>query len=249
MPVGTQNSLPISNPSDYNLNGTLWQQSSAEYKAICYQTFALAKLKLAEKIKQLKKGNRKLAIVTDIDETILDNSPQQATDIINHVTFTEAEWLRWTNSAQAKPLPGAVDFFQWAYKMGVQCFYVTNRNQQELVPTIKNLSDAGFPQADTIHVMMRQTTSDKEPRRKKIKSIYTIVMLLGDNLNDFDEMFYKQPWPTRCNLVNENSTLFGDSFIILPNPVYGDWENALWNNEKITPAEIEKSKRAALKGY
>ncbi|MEO6723022.1 MAG: 5'-nucleotidase, lipoprotein e(P4) family [Ferruginibacter sp.] len=234
---------------DYSLNAILWQQRSGEYKALCYQAFALAKMRLNEKIALHEKDGLPLAIVTDIDESVLDNSPQQASDILHHTTYTEKSWKDWTSKATAGALAGAVAFFQYADKMGVQCFYVSNRRPEERDASIKNLIEAGFPQADTVHVMMKDTTSDKELRRMKIKQKFNIALLIGDNLNDFDKMFYKQPSYTRCNLVRDNSDLFGDIFIVLPNAGYGDWESAMWNGKKVTPAEADKLKHDALVTY
>jgi 5'-nucleotidase (lipoprotein e(P4) family) len=234
---------------DYSLNAVLWQQHSGEYRALCYQAFAIAKIRLMEKITAHKKDDAPLAIITDIDETVLDNSPQQAADILHHTTYTEKSWKDWTSLAEAGALPGAIAFFQWADKMGVQCFYVSNRRPEEKAVSIKNLKEAGFPQADSLHVQMKDTSSDKEPRRAIIRSKYSVALLLGDNLNDFDPMFYQQPFYTRCNLVRDNADLFGDLFIILPNAIYGDWESALWDYKKLTPAEADKQKREALTTY
>jgi len=178
---------------DYSLNAVLWQQRSGEYRALCYQAFAIAKMKLTEKIALHRKDEMPLAIVTDIDETVLDNSPQQASDILHHSTYTEANWKDWTSRAEAAALPGAVAFFQYADKMGIQCFYISNRRPEERTSTIKNLLAAGFPQADSVHVLLKDTSSDKESRRLQIKQHYNIALLLGDNLNDFDKMFYQQP--------------------------------------------------------
>lgn len=234
---------------DYSVNAVLWQQHSGEYRALCYQAFALAKMRLMEKITAHKKDEAPLAIVTDIDETVLDNSPQQADDILHHATYTEKSWKAWTVRAEAGALAGAVAFFQWADKMGVQIFYVSNRQPGEGDVTIQNLLAAGFPQADTVHVQMKETTPDKERRREKIRKNYTIALLLGDNLNDFDKMFYGQPSYTRQNLVRDNADLFGDLFIILPNAIYGDWESAIYNGKKLTPAEADKAKHEALITY
>ncbi len=107
---------------------------------------------------------------------------------IHHRTYTEAGWKDWTSKAVAAPLPGSAAFFQYADKMGVLCFYVSNRRSEEKDATIKNLIAAGFPQADSIHVMMKDTTADKEYRRIKIREHYTIALLVG-YLNDFDKMF------------------------------------------------------------
>ncbi|MFD2574349.1 5'-nucleotidase, lipoprotein e(P4) family [Spirosoma soli] len=234
---------------DYSLNAVLWQQQSGEYRALCYQAFALAKLQLADALRQHPKSAKPLAIVTDIDETILDNSPQQAQDILDHTTYTEKSWKAWTAKASAKTLPGAVAFFQYAAQQGVQIFYISNRSQDELAATIQNMKTAGFPQADDKHVLMKGESSDKEPRRQSVAQTHDIVMLVGDNLNDFDSMFHKQRADKRRDLVDANQSLFGTKFVVLPNAIYGDWESALWAGQTLTPAEADALKHKALEGY
>src|SRR5215510_9572756 len=95
---------------DYSLNAVVWQQRSGEYRALCYQAFNTAKVQLDE-VLQKNNSSKPLALVTDIDESILDNSPQQAKDLLNKTTYTEESWIDWTNKATAKALPGAVQFF------------------------------------------------------------------------------------------------------------------------------------------
>ena len=234
---------------DYSLNAVLWQQHAGEYRALCYQAFTLAALQLREAIQQQPRDGKPLAIVTDIDESILDNSPQQAQDLLDHTTYTEKSWKAWTAKAQAKALPGAVDFFRFSAQQGVQVFYISNRSQDELGATIENMKTAGFPLADAKHVIMKTETSDKEPRRLAVAETHRIVMLVGDNLNDFDRMFYKQNAGQRCQLVADHQALFGTKFIVLPNAIYGDWESALWNGSSITPKEADALKHKALQGF
>ncbi|UFH57014.1 5'-nucleotidase, lipoprotein e(P4) family [Spirosoma sp. KNUC1025] len=234
---------------DYSLNAVLWQQHSGEYKALCFQAFSLARMQLQDTLLKSQSGSKPLAIVTDIDESILDNSPQQAQDILNHTTYTEKSWKAWTAKASAKPLPGAVAFFQFADQHNVQIFYISNRSQDELEATITNMKAAGFPQADTKHVIMKGESSDKEPRRLAVAETHRIVMLIGDNLNDFDKSFYQQNAAQRAQLVADHQTLFGTKFIILPNAIYGDWESALWRPQTVTPAESDAIKHSALQGF
>src|SRR5689334_11383022 len=139
---------------DYSLNAMIWQQRSGEYRALCYQAFHTAKFQLDE-ILQRNNSAKPMALVTDIDESILDNSPQQAKDLLNKTTYTEESWIDWTNKAIAKALPGAVEFFNYANSKGISCFYISNRRPIEKETSIKNLKEAGFPQADSIHVMMK----------------------------------------------------------------------------------------------
>ncbi len=58
------------------LYATLYQQQAAEYRALCFQAFNLAALQLDMEL--AANHTDPLAVVVDIDETILDNSPYQA---------------------------------------------------------------------------------------------------------------------------------------------------------------------------
>ena len=50
-------------------------------------------------------------------------------------------------------------------------------------------------------------------------------MLLGDNLADFNSVFYKKSNNERIRSVDSLSKMFGDKFIVFPNLIYGDWED------------------------
>ncbi len=231
-------------PAQYNLQATLWQQQSGEYKALCYQAFALARLRLDELLTTNKAG-MPLAIITDVDETILDNSPSAAHDMINNHGFDVDTFHRWVEKSVAKALPGAVEFFSYAAQHGVQCFYITNRAGTEKEATKKNLLQQGFPHVNDEHVMTKNGTSDKEPRRQEVMKTYNVVLLLGDNLNDFDDFFYNKPTAERNTNADKRQSMFGSKYIVLPNAVYGDWESALWHGQKFpTPQEAEKIKDA-----
>ena len=110
-------------------NGKLWssyfQQNAAEYEALCLQAFNVAQLRLDEAL--AKKGDKPLAIVTDIDETFLDNSPFEAYCAKKGISYSQEAWEEWTVLGDAKPLAGALDFFKYADSKGVTIFYVTNR--------------------------------------------------------------------------------------------------------------------------
>src|SRR5688500_7470459 len=86
----------------------LFQQHAAEYRALCYQAFNAASLK----IETLKRKHRGLpyAIITDIDETILDNSKHEAQRIKDGTEFTFESWKKWTDRSAATLIPGAAEF-------------------------------------------------------------------------------------------------------------------------------------------
>ncbi|HQW85392.1 MAG TPA: hypothetical protein PK987_13050, partial [Ferruginibacter sp.] len=49
-------------PPQYNINSVIWMQQSGEYRALCYQAFSLARLRL-EEILRTNKDSMPLAII------------------------------------------------------------------------------------------------------------------------------------------------------------------------------------------
>ena len=227
----------------------LWQQTAAEYRALCYQAFNLATLRINEiPVKELKKGN--LAIITDLDETILDNSPGEAQVILEQKTHSSATWKEWTNLFAAPALPGAVDFLKAAHAKGISIFYISNRDTGEIASTLKNLKALSIPCADPGHLLFQSNTSSKVARRQEVMKKYEVVLLLGDNLNDFESCFEKKPIPERLNETDRLEEEWGKKFIVLPNCIYGEWENALYDyRKKLTETEKDSIRVSRLKGY
>ncbi len=246
--IGLHAQCQLHNPAQYNVNGVIWQQQSGEYKALCYQAFYIARLRLDD-ILHTNKDSLPLAVVTDIDEAILDNGPDAAHDILFNHGFADSSWRRWVDLAVANALPGAVEFFNYAAQHGVQCFYISNRDERDKAATMKNLRLRGFPQVDSLHILLKTTTGNKEPRRLDVAAKYNIALLIGDNLNDFDKIFYNTPTAERNAATDKIQSLFGSKYIVLPNATYGDWENALWHGQKPTAEEKDRVKWKALEGY
>lgn len=221
-----------------DLKAVFWFQQSAELKALYYQAYQLATWRLEQLQSKEKKGKR--AVVLDIDETILDNSPYQAAVVTRGVVFPDG-WREWVNLAQADVLPGAKSFLEKAVELGFEPFYITNRTDEEKAATIKNLKEKGIPLADDIHVITKSSTNDKTQRRAQIAKTHEIVLLIGDNLGDFDEIFQRKSNTVRKNEVEKLKDEFGKRFIIVPNPMYGEWEGASFGFD-YKKSLIEKSK-------
>jgi 5'-nucleotidase (lipoprotein e(P4) family) len=236
-----------------NLNRLLvavsWYQHAAEMEALYYQGFNIAKMRLNEAIKE-KSSSRPLAVVVDIDETMLNNSPFET--LLLNQTYKLSDWYKWTSQASAKALPGALDFAKYAQSQNVEIYYITNRDDNERVVTLKNLENVGFPFADEKHLMTKSdlsestgNTSTKEGRRNKVAENYEITLLIGDNLNDFSQIFEDRSNNYGKEAVEKNKEQFGKKFIILPNPMYGAWEKPLYDyKEGLSDAE----KTGKLKG-
>ncbi len=228
---------------------SLWQQKAAEYRALCFQAYNIAHLRADQAA--LKRTKKLKAIITDIDETLLDNSPNAVSQALQGKNYDQAAWLNWTSKAAADTVPGAASFLKYAAKKGIAVYYITNRSEAERAATLQNLKKYGFPNADDAHLQLKSPTavnSSKEERRQNILQTHEVVMLLGDNLADFSALFDHKTVEERLQNVNTEATKFGQKFIVLPNADYGDWESSLYNYGKVTPEQKEAILRKALKG-
>lgn len=234
-------------PVHPTLYATLYVQQAAEYKALCYQTFNFASLRLNAEMKQTH--SKPLAIVVDVDETVLDNSPYQAAAILGNFGYP-IRWSEWMNAAAAQPIPGALAFLQEASKLGVKVFYVTNRRETFRAATLQNLIELGFPDAVNENLMLRDQSAEKETRRLKIMETYEIVLLVGDNLADFSHIFENVIEPSRTEQTELNKSEFGKKWFVLPNPVYGNWVDVLPGyNKNLAPAALNDSLLKGLKDF
>lgn len=226
-----------------------FQQSAAEYKALCYQAYNLAKFKLDE-ILMTGKYARPLAVMTDIDETVLNNSPYQVHQALMNKDYDPISWHEWTAKASADTVPGALNFFQYAASRGVEVFYVTNRDEAERVGTLKNLQKFNFPNTDNQHLMLMGKSSSKVQRRDSIEATHILLMQFGDNLNDFSGAFEKRTIAERMKAADENRNQFGTQYFVLPNPSYGEWENAIYKYQRnLTTAQKDSVYRSILKDW
>ena len=199
-----------------------WQKNSAEYVALSYQAYNLAKFRLDEKLNS--EFNKRPAIVIDLDETVLNNLPYNEMLIDSSEVFTQESWSKWVNKKIATKVPGSLEFINYAKSKNVKIVYLSNRRVENYDPTKENLVNLGYPFDEDTLMLLRDETSDKTARRNTLND-YEIIMLLGDNLADFNSVFYKKSNNERIQSVDSLSKMFGDKFIVFPNLIYGDWED------------------------
>lgn len=221
-----------------------WFQASAECRALYYQAFNTARVVLENDLRS-RTYAKKRAIVFDIDDTILDDSPHSAMLLKANKLFPY-RYDEWLEAAKEPPLPGALGFAQYASSHGVELFYISNREGKMLKATIRNLKSAGFPQAEERHVLLMGDDPSKESRRKTVADNHEIIMLLGDNLNDLSSIFEKKSIEGRFTETDKARTEFGSKYIVLPNPVYGAWESAIYDNKSNLSEEEKDSKRKSV---
>lgn len=249
-----------------NLNATLWMQASAEYRAAVQGSYALARQQLDaaladpawdalppdERAAIARRSFESLppAIIADADETLIDNSPFQARDILGDRRFDYANWFEWVSESRARALPGAVEFAQYAASRGVTVYYVTNRDAPaEVEATVANLRKEGFPVADDASNVLlrgdpRAPSREKGERRRWVGERHRVLLMLGDNLGDFLDGI-KASREQRLKLVEQHADFWGKRWIMLPNPAYGSWEDAevlaCGENGKADPSVCKRS--------
>jgi 5'-nucleotidase (lipoprotein e(P4) family) len=249
----TSPSRQTGNDYEYQTGAVLWTQSSAEYRALALQAFTLARLRVDQDLARHRSRRRaaRRAVIVDADETVLDNSRFQAELILRGAAYTSQSWNEWVDRAEAGAVPGALEFLNYAYNHGVRVFYITNRRQTQKAGTVANLKKLGFPDVSEETVMVRDQgiTASKESRRKTVRSRYRVVLLVGDNLNDFNDDFTGKSIADRKAQVDREQAEFGTQYIVIPNPMYGDWEGAVYGNaSNLSETEKYERRRAALRG-
>jgi 5'-nucleotidase (lipoprotein e(P4) family) len=241
------------------LNGVLWTQTSGEFWAMASGTYNSAQIMLDRAISEKSWSaaleqtagyeNLSPAVILDLDETVLDNSPAQAQIVLERTTYQQELWVAWVGKIAAAAIPGAQSFIAFAEKKGVKVFFITNRAAAEQDDTLENLAALGIAASDQTVLCPGENgwTSDKTARRAEVARSYRVLLLVGDDMNDFVATATLSP-PERVALAKKHSDRWGRNWILLPNPLYGSWERALYAG-LTRDEEILQRKREQLKGF
>jgi acid phosphatase len=233
---------PECQPATALVNAVLWMQTAAEYRASARQVYTAARQALDAALADPEwvgateeregGGGQPPAIILDLDETVLDNSPFEARMIRRGILFDQKAWDEWVEEAAATAILGAADFLLYAHGRGVTPFYVTNRAPAEEAATRRNLQKLGLPvstEPDTVLVLGERPeweTADKSPRREWVARSYRVLLLVGDDLNDFANA-RDLDLAARNQIVEQHSAWWGRRWFIVPNPAYGSFERAV----------------------
>jgi 5'-nucleotidase (lipoprotein e(P4) family) len=229
--------------SQQNVDATIYQNTSAEGYRLFQQCYQLARIRLDSNLALLLENRSSpKAVIVDVDETVLDNSPYSKRALSEGRTWDSTSWHEWVLMERAKALPGSVDFLRYAESKGCEVFYITNRLNSEREATVNNLRKEGFPFADTAHVLTTPMLkmSDKTGRREQVKSRFRALLYCGDQLRDFDESFKDRTDNYGRGRVDAMKEPLSSSFILLPNTLYGTWLDAVSGKEE--PKKMEKKK-------
>jgi predicted secreted acid phosphatase len=164
---------------DFTVSEGLAFKNSAVYK----KEFETA-IRDARRACQKHTGEKYLSIVSDIDETVLDNSSY----FKEHKDGGWNEWRGWVVEARAPLLKPTADLLSWARKNGFAIFFITGRPENERKETVANLLRAGLaydglfmrPEGD------KGSPSDMKTKyRKQIADMgFKTIVNLGDQYSD-----------------------------------------------------------------
>jgi 5'-nucleotidase (lipoprotein e(P4) family) len=214
-PAAVANTLP-------SANDVKWSRTSAEHRAIFIETYRAAGDRLVTLSAVHQPGS--WGVILDADETVLDNSEYEAGRIPFGGSFDAAAWTKWVMEGRAPALAGAVAFTSRVHELGGKVVIVTNRDDAECSITRSNL-DRAFIHADL--VLCKTSTDDKNPRFDAVQNgsaapgfpALVVLEWVGDNIQDF---------PHLSQSIRDGSdagfSRFGESFFVLPNPMYGSWQ-------------------------
>jgi len=241
------------------MNGVLWVQTSGEFWALASTTYNGAQAALEQAMTQkswsaaLEQNpgyeNLPPAVILDLDETVLDNSPSEGQLVLDRTVYSQDTWNTWVHTVAAAAIPGAQSFIAGAEKRGVKVFFVTNRSLSEQEDTLKNLTALKITASDDTVLCSGENgwTSDKTARRAEIAKSYRVLLLVGDDMNDFVSTAKLTP-EQRVTLAKTHADRWGKSWILLPNAMYGSWERALFPG-LTKDEEILLHKRQKVKGF
>ena len=266
-PLAAAPAEPAGPAANDNLNAVAWVQTSVEYRLIAGQTYRLALGQLDRALKtptwdalvpeerDTPIKNLPPAVIVDVDETVLDNSPYQARLVRDGKPYNEFTWSEWVKEEAARPVPGALEFARAAAARGVTIFYVSNRVQDLSPATLSNLRKAGFPIKDesqflglgTVIEGCEDNGSEKGCRRRLVGRTHRVLLQFGDQLGDMVSVLANTP-DGREQAIRPYLGWVGERWFVLPNPTYGSWEPALFNNEWSQPeADRRRQKQEALR--
>lgn len=240
-----------------NLDATLWAQTSSELPAATIGTYSVATASLQRIVAERPTGNDRMAVVMDVDETVLDGYSYMTQLLLDNEEYTAETWDQWLALRVNAAIPGAIDFIKTGQELGASFIFITNREclkradnsgdcpQKE--DTLAVLRELGV-QTDLDHLFLRGerpparclsiltdvekekgrwVSSDKTGRRQCVRLDHDIVMLVGDQLGDFIGGLEGATPEIRKALVGQYRGKWGNTWFMIPNPTYGDWLDIL----------------------
>ena len=190
------------------IQSLLWYQQSAESRGLSWQTWNMARDTLDQALQTPTPAGLKPALITDIDDTLVDATSYFAGFIGTDSRLSKAGSKSWWHQQPVILRPGAKAFLEYASRRGVDILYLTARipEEQVFVDTLDLLNRAGLPDANRNHLQISSGFQKGQMIHQWASQNHRLILTTGDKMGDlgFD--------------VPEQQAL------LHANPVYGVWE-------------------------
>jgi len=174
---------------------------SGDYARDLVHVAAAAEQYLAERLKAPAQPGQKLAIVFDLDETLLSNLPHMRPLGFGYVPSL---WQDWVAEGTAPVIEPVAKLYHLAAAKGVAIFLISDRREKDRAGTEKNLRHAALGNYAALYLKPDDSSETaqtfKSGTRKKITAGgFTIIANLGDQESDlaggYAERTFKLPDP------------------------------------------------------
>lgn len=193
-----------------------WITKSREYKAVCLQTYANAWEKVSAAAKR-QKGP--WAIVMDLDETVLDNSGYQRRLEASGKGHTQEAWEVWVAERKAGLVPGAKEFIAKVRQLpNGRIIFISNRYARNTAHSRANVNQLGLGAKSDIYLLRKDRNDRKNIRRDEVLKGTGRMQPHGPQrvLAWFGDAAHDHP--------DDPKLKWGTHKFMLPNPVYGNWD-------------------------
>lgn len=215
------------------LGANLYLQSAAEYAFLCKQTYENASAAVSA-LSEHHQGDKSLAVVMDLDETVLDNSAYQNHLFNSNESYTPDTWDRFVKDGAVKDslitlVPGAYEFIHHCKSNNIRVIFISNRmnsTRRETAITLAKLGidTIGLNSDDSRLMLLRTDVRNKDARRDTVRKYYDPQIFIGDNISDFtSELEGLDQEGRRLKVLNGMSKEIGKRWFLIPNMTYGDW--------------------------
>lgn len=219
-PVGT----PTASPAAAIPDSVRWVRDAAEYRALVLQTYRLASAYIDAAAAGRAAGS--WAVVLDADETVINNVTYQLERAQQGLGYSSESWAAWVRRREATALPGADTFLTRVRTLGGRIAIVTNRLQSECADTAAVFERYRLAY-DALLCRPDGSPSDKNPRFEAVAAGRSpasatpveVLAFIGDNILDFPRLSQRAARDGDAALAP-----FGARYFILPNPMYGSWQ-------------------------
>lgn len=207
-------------------------RDAEEYATLTRMVYRMAGRAVAQQAAELPRG-AVWAVVLDLDETALDNSPYQLERAAYRLPFDAPSWDAWVTRAEAGLVPGVADFLSGVRKLGGRVAWVSDRSAAGRDATHAVLvRDGIWRDGDLLCLKDGPADSTKVVRRTEIATGHgncawragpaRVLAFIGDQVKDGPGRG-DFPGPGEPDSTAGADSAFGSRSFIIPNPTYGSW--------------------------